>query len=73
MPVTMVATARQNESSGELWIFAIEVARSFGSGNGAPGEIVELMVGSGAVVTKCLPWFGVDALVSQELSPRKLA
>ena len=42
MPVTMVATARENESSDELWIFAIEVGGSLGSGNGAPSGIFEL-------------------------------
>ena len=36
------------------------------------GEIVELMVDSGAVVTTCPPWFGADALVIQELSLRNL-
>ena len=30
------------------------------------------MVDSGAAVTTCPPWFGADAPMSQELSPRKL-
>ena len=32
---TIVATARENESSDELWIFALAVSGSLGSGNGA--------------------------------------
>ena len=69
---TMVATARENESSDELWIFALAVGGSLGSGNGVPGEIAELMVDSGAAVMTCPPWIGADVLVGQELSPRKL-
>ena len=56
MSVTVVATAREKESSDELWIFAIAVGGSLGSG--APGEIVELMVDRGADVTTrppCVP------------------
>ena len=55
MLVTLVATAHKHESSDELRIFAIAVGGSVGSGNGAPVEIVELMVDSGAAVTTCLP------------------
>ena len=50
MLVTGVATARENDSSVELWISAIAVGGSLGSGNGAPGEIAELMVDSGAAL-----------------------
>ena len=45
---------------------------SLGSGTGAPREIVEVVVDSGAAVTTCLPWFGADAPMSQGLSLRKL-
>ena len=61
--VTLVATARENESSYELWIFAIAVGGKLGSGNGAPGEIAELMVDSGAALTTCALCFGTDALL----------
>ena len=72
MPVTMVTTARENDSSDELWVSAIAVGGSFGSGNGTPSEIVELMVDGGAAVATCPPWFVEDAPVTQELSPRKM-
>ena len=55
MPVTMAPTAREHESSDELWIFAFAVGGSLGSGIGVPSELVELMVDSGADVrTTCI-------------------
>ena len=41
MPVTMAPTAREHESSDELWIFAIAVGGSLGCGIGVPNELVE--------------------------------
>ena len=68
--MTTAATAQEHKPSGELWILAIAVGGSLGSGNGALGDIVELMVDSGAAVKSCPPWSGTDPLISQEPSTR---
>ena len=36
------------------------------------GDIVELIIGSGAAVTTCPPWLGADTRMSQRQPPRKL-
>ena len=65
--MTVVATARENSSIDQFWIFAITVGCSLGSGSGTAGEIVELMVDSD--VSSLVR---ADAPMSQQLSFRKL-
>ena len=69
---TIVATAQEHEPSDELWIFAVAVGGSRGSGNEAPGDIVELVVDIGTALPTSPPCIEADAPSSQELSPRKL-
>ena len=63
---------KKSDSKSSSATDKVMLVTSLGSGNWAPGEIVELMVDSGATAPTCPPRFGADAPVSQELSLRKL-